>query len=347
MTALKLIMTTAGLGRFTAAQASDDIDLTIASVGLTAAEFVAAPTLTALPGEFRRLGAVSGSVEAQNIVHLTVTDDAAISYPITGFGMFLADGTLFAAYSQAVPIAEKSIGSMMALAIDIAFPAAGVEQLTFGSTDFLNPPGTEARKGVVELATLAEAQAGDTVRVTTGAVVKAMIAGFAASVIEAIDGLAQRTIYGSGLVKGGGRNDTNRTLTVDAAGGVDVQAGTALDKAVTPAALKAAGVIYIVGSSLTAQGGYREWSDGYIEQWGYVDGSYTGELAINIAFPIPFRAECFGISGTIRNTAQSTSGAHLVQEVSVSLAGAVVFLQSDNNTTNDAAGGFRWRATGR
>jgi microcystin-dependent protein len=177
MTALKLVMTTAGLGRFTAAQASDDIDLTIARVALSATGFVAAPTLTALPGEFRRLATVSGSVEAQNIVHLTVTDDEAVTYQVRGFGLFLADGTLFAAYSQATPIAEKSLGSMLALAIDIAFPVAGVEQISFGNTDFLNPPATEGGKGVVELATVAEGLAGtDPVRVPPVLVAQAMMA---------------------------------------------------------------------------------------------------------------------------------------------------------------------------
>lgn len=126
-----------------------------------------------------------------------------------------------------------------------------------------------------------------------------------------------------------------------------MKAGTVDTAAVTPAALKGAGFIYVVRSQLTAQNGYRQWSDGFIEQWGYVDGAITGEPAINIAFPIPFAIECFGVEGTVRNTAQTTSGAHLVQEVSVSLTGAVVFLQSDNTNTNDAQGGFRWRATGR
>lgn len=160
MTALKLMMTTAGLGKFTAAQASADIDLTIATVGLSAGSFVAAPSLTALPGEFRRLTTVAGSVEAQNIVHLTVSDDAAVTYQVRGFGLFLADGTLFAAYSQSDPIAEKAVGSMLALAIDIAFPVAGVEQITFGSTEFLNPPATQGRKGVVRLATPAQVDGG-------------------------------------------------------------------------------------------------------------------------------------------------------------------------------------------
>ncbi|MDB5683167.1 MAG: hypothetical protein JWM75_865, partial [Sphingomonas bacterium] len=46
-----LIVTTAGLNKFTSAQAGADIDLTVAEVGVTAADFVVAPTLTALPGE--------------------------------------------------------------------------------------------------------------------------------------------------------------------------------------------------------------------------------------------------------------------------------------------------------
>ena len=160
MNALELVMTTAGLGRFTAAQSDTGVDLTINEVGLTAQGFTAAPSLTALPGEFRRISTVSGESLAANVVHMTVQDDAAVTYQVTGFGLFLADGTLFATYSQPLPIVEKSTGSMLALAIDIAFPQAGVENIQFGSTDFLNPPATTERKGVVELATKAEALGG-------------------------------------------------------------------------------------------------------------------------------------------------------------------------------------------
>lgn len=347
MNALKLVMTTAGLGRFTAAQSDNGVDLTVNEVGFTAQGFVAAPSLTALPGEFRRISTVSGESLADNIVHMTVQDDATVTYTVSGFGLFLADGTLFATYSQASPIVEKSTGSMLALAIDIAFPEAGVENIQFGSTDFLSPPGTTDKKGVVELATLQEAEAGDPQRVTTGAIVKAMLATVITAVSDAIDGLLARTIYGYGLVKGGGSLGTNLSLTVDAASAAQVRAGTATDCAITPAGLAAAGVPYVVQKSLTAQNGYRVWSDGYIEQWGYVDGNITNEQAFNIAFPVPFVAECFGISGTARNTSQSASGSHQVQEVAVSLNGATVFLQSDQSTTSDAAGGFRWRATGR
>lgn len=160
MTALKLVMTSAGLFRFAAAQADDDIDLTIATIGLSAAAFVAAPTLTALPGEFRRIAMVSGEVAGDGIVHLVVQDDSPLTYQIRGFGLFLADGTLFAAYSQPTPIAEKATGSLLGLALDIAFPVAGIDQITFGSTNFVNPPATTSRKGVVRLATAAEVAAG-------------------------------------------------------------------------------------------------------------------------------------------------------------------------------------------
>ncbi len=347
MTALTLTMTTAGLGRFTAAQASDDIDLTIATVGLTASAFVVAPTLTALPGEFRRIATIAGSAIGDNLVHMIVRDEAALAYDVRGFGLFLQDGTLFAVYGQATPIAGKSVASTLLLALDIAFPTSDITQLTFGDTNFLNPIATSETKGVVELATLPEAEAGDTTRATTGAVVKAMIATAIDAVGEAIDGLIRRTIYGAGLVKGGGDGSANRTLTVDAATAAQLRAGVASDAAATPAGLAAAGFAYVVRSNLVSQGGYREWSDGYIEQWGFVDGNITNEQAYQIAFPIPFVAECFGIRGTARNTSQSASGSHQVQEVSVALTGAVVFLQSDQSTTSDAAGGFRWRATGR
>ncbi|GAA0672666.1 microcystin-dependent protein [Sphingomonas insulae] len=160
MIPLKLVMTTAGLGRFTAAQSDAGVDLTVTQVAFTATAFVAAPTLTALPGEFRRVSTVSGEAAGDNLVHMTVQDDAALTYTVRGFGLFLGDGTLFATYSQPGVIAEKSSNAMLALVIDIAFPEAGVDRITFGDTNFLNPPGTTTRKGVVRFATPAERDTG-------------------------------------------------------------------------------------------------------------------------------------------------------------------------------------------
>lgn len=177
MTALPLIITTAGLARFTAAQVDEDIDLGISSVGLTDQTFVAAPTLTALPGQFREVDTLSGEAVGDNIVHMIVRDAAELSYTVRGFGLFLADGTLFAVYGQEEPLFEKSAAATMLLAVDMAFPTGNVELIEFGDTNFLNPPATTERAGVVELATEIEAISGiDPQRAVTPAVMKAAIA---------------------------------------------------------------------------------------------------------------------------------------------------------------------------
>jgi microcystin-dependent protein len=86
-----------------------------------------------------------------------------MTYSVRGFGLFLADGTLFAVYGQPQIIVEKSLLSTVLIAIDISFPTADINALTFGNTDFLNPPATTATRGVVELATEAEALEGEDV----------------------------------------------------------------------------------------------------------------------------------------------------------------------------------------
>jgi hypothetical protein len=301
MTALNLILTQAGIARFTAAQMGDPIDLTVAEIGLTGQDFYAAPTLTALPGEFRRVGGVSGQVVGDNIAHIVMRDDAAIGYTVRGFGLFLADGTLLAAYGQPTPIVEKSPAVTLLMPLDLAFPTAAIDKLAFGNANFLNPPATTATLGMVYLATIEQANAGDARRVTTGAIVKAMIAAAVTAfqailddavtaMGEAFDGLASRTAYGSGLVKGGGRNDANRTFTVDAASGVDLLAGTALDLAVTPAALAAAGVVYVVEQSLAGASGFRRWSDGLKECWGAV--GVPANTTVTVGLPIPHSDGC-------------------------------------------------------
>lgn len=178
MTALPLTITTAGLSRFTAAQVDDDIDLGITSVGLTDLEFVVAPTLTALPGQFRQVATISGEAVGDNVVHMIVRDAAELSYTVRGFGLFLEDGTLFAVYGQEEPLFEKAAAATMLLAVDMAFPTGNVSSITFGDTNFLNPPATTTKAGVVELATPEEAAAGEDAQraVTPAALREALVA---------------------------------------------------------------------------------------------------------------------------------------------------------------------------
>lgn len=454
--ALRLVMTTAGLGRFTAAQVQDDIDLTVAKVGFTDTVFIVAPTLTALPGEFRRVATVSGQAASDNIVHMIVRDDAALTYQVRGFGLFLADGTLFAVYGQETPIGQKSELASLLLAIDIAFPTADVANVVFGDTNFLNPPATETTKGVVELATDQETADGlDARRAVTPKSLQARLVGVfasrrviasglavgggdlskdvtigvpAANADEVAAGVVQdkavtpaglsgvlawiasrvpqtRKVLTSGLATGGGALDadvtigvptataaealaaamttkaltpaslssiiaaivakvpltrrvdtsglaiggnalgTDITISVPAATAAQLLAGGASNVAATPAALAAAGIVYLVESKSDGANRYRRFSDGSVEMMG-VSGFPGSEAAFTLNFPWPFPTTCDGIWATIINSSQSNDGQSTVQEVSLNAASAQLYAQNHKTPTADAAGGFRWFARG-
>lgn len=349
MTALTLMITRAGQARFTAAQLDADINLGIASVGLTDAPFVSAPTLTVLPGEFKRLTSISGDQVGDNIVHLTIRDESADTFFARGFGLFLADGTLFATYAQADRLFQKSARATFLAAIDIAFPTGDVSELRFGNTDFLNPPATTERKGVVELATVAEGLTGsDSQRATPVAVVKAMLTAavapvaksvtdLATSIGQALDGLAARTVFGSGLVKGGGRNDANRTLTVDAATGDQVRAGIAGDVAITPAGLAA------LAAAFAATGEFML-APGIHAKLGTATGTFV-EGATRINFATAFPNACKGVWITSINATGSSLRDIYMQRQDMNAAGFTAFVQkagSDGNTID----GFDWIAIG-
>jgi hypothetical protein len=134
--------------------------VTIAAAGLSQTDFVAAPTLEALPGEFKRVPTVSGQAVAPDTVHLTLRDDSVDTYALRGFGLYLSDGTLFAVYGQSDAILEKAAYATFFLAFDWTLAASDTAAITFGDTSFLNPPATETVAGVLELASLAEALAG-------------------------------------------------------------------------------------------------------------------------------------------------------------------------------------------
>lgn len=351
MTALVLTITRAGYERFTAAQLGEDIDLLVTSVGLTDDVFVASPTLTALPGEHRRLLTISGQAIGDDVVHLVARDAEPVSYRVRGLGLYLGDGTLFATHASPDRIVEKATVSDLHLAIDIAFPPGTAATITFGDANFLTPPATTDSKGVVELATEAEADAGTPGALAiTAALLRRAIAAMQATidavtgditdaVSQALAGFAARTIYGGDLVKGGGDLTANRTLTVDAASAADVKAGTRLDAAITPAALRGA------TTSVLAADGYRIHPDGYIEQWGLWAGSLANETAFVVPFHIPFPNACLGCTPVVLNLIASDSGAVSAQEVSLSTTQATFFAQNEGASGANNAG-IRWRAWG-
>lgn len=188
MPGLPITITDAGRAALVNAQNTGTVNLTISQVGVSAVH-TAGPLagLTVLPNELKRLNTFGGDVVAEDTLHLTIRDQSADTYSLLKFGLYLSNGVLFAVYSQAVPILEKSSAAMVLLATDIILTALTTANIEFGDTDFINPPATIETAGVVELATKEETEAGaDTLRAVTPFglkwVLDRLLAGFAALV---------------------------------------------------------------------------------------------------------------------------------------------------------------------
>jgi len=158
--ALTITVTDAGRAALVNAANNGTAPVTIAQVGLSGTAVVPSKTATALPGEFKRLGTISGGVVADDTIHVIVRDESTDVFAVRSLGLYLGDGTLFAIYGQADVLAEKSGQAMLLIAVDVKFEDIDATTLTFGDANFLNPPATTATMGVVELSTGAEAIAG-------------------------------------------------------------------------------------------------------------------------------------------------------------------------------------------
>ncbi|TAA26568.1 hypothetical protein [Pseudoxanthomonas winnipegensis] len=176
MAGFQIQVTDAGRAALVNAEHNGTLPVMVASVGVTASAFTATGATLAVPNELKRLATISGGAAAPDTLHVTIRDDGADTYTMRGFGLYLADGTLFAAYGQADPILQKSAQSTLLLAADVTFADIDAESLVFGDTDFSVAPATTERQGIVELATSAEAIAGaDAQRAVTPKAAKAML----------------------------------------------------------------------------------------------------------------------------------------------------------------------------
>ncbi|WCM29195.1 phage tail protein [Sphingomonas sp. QA11] len=182
MSALSMIITNAGRAALVNAGAGGTNAVRVTQVGLTANVVVVAPTLTALPGEFKRLATISGIAADAETVHLLMRDSSEDVYNVRAIGLYLQDGTLFAVYGQADEILGKAEVSTFLLAADLRFLPGEATLVQFGDTNFLNPPATETTKGVAYLATLVEALAGAvTDKIITPATMASVLANYVAA----------------------------------------------------------------------------------------------------------------------------------------------------------------------
>jgi len=179
MSDLSITVTSAGRAALVNASHTGTAPATITHFGVSAIAVTPGADATTLPGEIKRLATLSGDVVAADTIHLVVRDESSDVFTMRSFALYLADGTLFAIYGQPAVILEKSAQALMLLQVDVQFPDVQAELLTFGDLTFLNPPATTERQGVVELATVAEAQAGiDALRALTPASARAAMLGW-------------------------------------------------------------------------------------------------------------------------------------------------------------------------
>ncbi|RQQ49534.1 phage tail protein [Burkholderia stagnalis] len=166
--ATQIIITDAGRAALVAPGNGGTSAHQVVEIGLANAPFVADKGLVKLPNELKRITTFGGANIAPDTIHATLKDDTADQYSLYGFGLYLENGVLLAAYGQATPIMEKSPAALLLLSTDMQFATIDATQLVFGDASFLNPPATTERQGVVELATQAEVNNGaDDTRVLT------------------------------------------------------------------------------------------------------------------------------------------------------------------------------------
>jgi hypothetical protein len=173
---LTAIVTNAGRAALVNAANTGTRAVTIAQVGLSGTALAPEAGATAWPVQDHRhaLGRCRGR---RHDPPDRARRDADV-FTVRSLALYLADGTLFALYGQADVLLEKSAQALMLLAIDIRFEDVDASAITWRH-NFLNPPATTERQGVVELATVAEAQAGiDALRALTPQAARSAILGW-------------------------------------------------------------------------------------------------------------------------------------------------------------------------
>lgn len=155
-----IVVTKAGAAEIVNAEQSGTAPVVISAVGYGTGQYTPTDDLIALQGEFKRLTTIAGGAVSSNAIHLTARDDSTDTYTVYEVGLYTESGTLFAVYSQTTPILQKAAKSQSLMAIDIAVTDFSVQSVTFGDTNFMNPPATTERQGIVELATDEETKIG-------------------------------------------------------------------------------------------------------------------------------------------------------------------------------------------
>ncbi len=92
---------------------------------------------------------------AEHLIHVMLKDEGPDEYEVGEFGMYTDTGILFVLYSQEAEkgwVLDKNKLATLLLAIDITLTHACTDNIEFGSVEFISPPATYERKGIVQFA---------------------------------------------------------------------------------------------------------------------------------------------------------------------------------------------------
>jgi len=265
---IEFILTNAGKAAIVAANNTGTNPVTINRVGVGSASWTPTAAATALQTEIKKITAIGGAAVADDTIHVTASDTSSDVYTVREIGLFLTDGTLLAVYSQSAAIITKGAETVALIAADLVITGLPAGSVTVGDVTFDYPQATETVKGVAEIATTAEAQAGtDDERMLTPLKLQTVTATTTRrGVVElATDAEVQvgadttRAITPAGLAQRIA-TETLRGL-VELATDAEVQTGTDTTRAVTPAGLASrtatttrAGVVELATSTETQDG---------------------------------------------------------------------------------------------
>jgi len=142
--------------------------------------------------------------------------------------------------------------------------------------------------------------------------------------VEAAKLTTARTISLTGAVTGSGTFDGSGDLSITTSGTVSTS------------------TLYVTEQSLGTNG-YRKWSDGMIEQWGYVSGGVADDSTVSVTFPVTFSTKVFYINNQyIESGATSYVASSCTLKSNYSLTGCT-FIQ-DTYKANGT--GLFWEAKG-
>lgn len=205
---INFILTNAGKAAIVAANNTGTNPVTINRVGVGSASWTPTAAATALNTEIKKITAIGGAAVAADTIHVTASDTSSDVYIVKEIGLFLTDGTLLAVYSQSTAIITKGADTVALIAADLVITGLPAGSVTVGDVTFDYPQATETVKGVAEIATTAEAQAGtDDTRMLTPEKLQAVTA------------------------------TESRKGVIELATDTEVQTGTDTARAVTPAGL--------------------------------------------------------------------------------------------------------------